>query len=85
MTTNIDTVDVCCVALELSKTSWVCAFAVPGDNKATAHKIKARDVRVPLPLPSFPHTPLTWFGKAFSPNRAFNRPDISTVTPPRLH
>ncbi|WP_461326973.1 hypothetical protein [Bradyrhizobium barranii] len=32
------------MALELSKTSWVCAFAVPGDNKATAHKIKARDV-----------------------------------------
>ena len=30
MTTNFDTRDVCCVALELSKTSWVCAFAAPG-------------------------------------------------------
>jgi transposase len=44
MTTNIDTRDVCCVALELSKTSWVCAFAVPGDSKVTIHKIKAGDV-----------------------------------------
>ena len=44
MTTNIDTSDVCCVALELSKTSWVCAFAVPGDSQAVVHKIKASDV-----------------------------------------
>src|SRR3954469_2172541 len=36
----------------------------------------------PAPATIFPHTPLTWFGKAFSPNRAFSRPDISTVTPP---
>jgi hypothetical protein len=28
MTTTIDTRDVCCAALELSKTSWVCAFFV---------------------------------------------------------
>ena len=33
MTTDIETRDVCCVALELSKTSWVCAFAAPGDSK----------------------------------------------------
>src|SRR5947208_678215 len=44
MTTNIDTRDVCCAALELSKTAWVCAFAVPGDSQATVHKIKASDV-----------------------------------------
>jgi hypothetical protein len=44
MTTNIDTCDVCCVALELSKTSWVCAFAALGDGTAAVHKIKAGDV-----------------------------------------
>ena len=44
MTANIDTRDVCCVALELSKTSWVIAFAAPGDSKIAAHKIKAGDV-----------------------------------------
>jgi transposase len=44
MTTNFDTRDVCCVALELSKTSWVCAFSAPGDNKAVVHKIKAGEV-----------------------------------------
>lgn len=44
MTTTIDACDVCCVALELSKTSWVCAFAVPGDSQAIVHKIKASDV-----------------------------------------
>jgi hypothetical protein len=44
MTTNFDTRDVCCVALELSKMSWVCAFAAPGDSKAIVHKIKAGEV-----------------------------------------
>lgn len=44
MTTTIDTRDVCCVALELSKTSWVCAFAQPGDRKVAIHKIKAGDI-----------------------------------------
>jgi transposase len=34
----------CCVALELSKTSWVIAFAPPGDTKVAVHKIKAGDV-----------------------------------------
>ena len=43
MTMAIDTRDVCCVALELSKTSWVCAFAVPGESKVAIHKIKAGD------------------------------------------
>ena len=27
----------------LSKTSWVCAFAVPGESKVAIHKVKARD------------------------------------------
>jgi transposase len=44
MTTTIDTGDICCVALELSKASWLCAFAVPGDSQVTVHKIKASDV-----------------------------------------
>jgi transposase len=44
MTTTIDTCDVCCVAIELSKTSWVCAFAAPGDSQTVVHKIKAGDV-----------------------------------------
>jgi len=43
MTTNIDTGDICCAALELSKTSWVLAFAVPCDSQAAVHKIKASD------------------------------------------
>jgi len=34
----------CCVALELSKTSWVVAFAPPGDGNVAIHKIRASDV-----------------------------------------
>src|SRR5271169_3470568 len=44
MTIAIDTRDICCVALELSKTSWVCAFAAPGDSRASVHKVKTGDV-----------------------------------------
>lgn len=44
MMTNNDTSDLCCVALELSKVSWVCAFAAPGEIKTVVHKIKAGDV-----------------------------------------
>ena len=44
MVTNINTGDICCAALELSKGSWVCAFATPGDSQAVVHKIKASDV-----------------------------------------
>ena len=43
MTTTIDTREICCAALELSKSSWVFAFAAP-DGQTTVHKIKARDV-----------------------------------------
>ena len=31
MTNHFAVNDVCCVALELSKSTWVCAFASPGD------------------------------------------------------
>ena len=44
MTIAINTCDICCAALELSKTNWVCVFAVPGDTKATVNKIKAGEV-----------------------------------------
>ena len=43
MNTTIDTREVCCTALELSKSSWVFAFAAP-DGQTSVHKIKARDV-----------------------------------------
>lgn len=44
MTTTIDTPDVCCAALELSKSSWVLAFAAPDNSQTTVHKITARDI-----------------------------------------
>jgi len=44
MTNQIDIRDVCCVALELSQSSWVCAFLPPGGGKTSVHKIGARDV-----------------------------------------
>lgn len=44
MMTNIDTSDICCVAIELSKMSWVFAFAVPGDSHTAVHKIKTGEV-----------------------------------------
>lgn len=44
MTNQIDTRDVCCVALELSQSSWVCAFSPPDDGKTGVHKIAAGDV-----------------------------------------
>ena len=44
MTTTINTRDVCCAALELSKSSWVLAFAAPDNSQTTVHKITARDV-----------------------------------------
>jgi transposase len=39
-----DVTSTCCVALELSKTSWVMAFAPPGNGKLAVQKIKARDI-----------------------------------------
>ena len=44
MAQTFDVTSTCCVALELSKTSWVVAFAPPGDGKVAIHKIRASDV-----------------------------------------
>lgn len=44
MAFETDVKDTCCVALELSKSTWVCAFAPPGESKATVHSLKARDI-----------------------------------------
>jgi hypothetical protein len=33
MTTQFAVNDVCCVALELSKSTWVCAFAPPDETR----------------------------------------------------
>jgi transposase len=44
MTTQTDPQNICCVALELSQSGWVCAFSAPGTNKASVHKIGARNV-----------------------------------------
>ena len=34
----------CCVALELSKSTWVCAFALPESGRASVHRMRAGDV-----------------------------------------
>ncbi|MBV8746097.1 MAG: transposase [Xanthobacteraceae bacterium] len=39
--TATETNDTCCVAIELSKVSWVCAFSAPGQSTAVVQKIKA--------------------------------------------
>ena len=40
-----DIANVCCVALELSKTSWVIAFSPPPDGgKNSLHQIAAKDI-----------------------------------------
>lgn len=44
MTAATDVQSICCAALELSKSSWVCAFLVPGDERASVHKLAARDI-----------------------------------------
>jgi transposase len=44
MTTHFAANDVCCVALELSKSTWVCAFAPPESGRASVHKMRAGDV-----------------------------------------
>jgi transposase len=41
----IDITNVCCVALELSKSSWVIAFSPPMDGGGNSlHQIAARDI-----------------------------------------
>jgi transposase len=44
MTTSFAVNDVCCVALELSKSTWVCAFAPPENGRASVHRMSAGDV-----------------------------------------
>jgi transposase len=44
MTTQFAVNDVCCVALELSKSTWVCAFAPPDGGRASIHRMSAGDV-----------------------------------------
>jgi transposase len=45
MAQPIDIANVCCVALELSKSSWVIAFSPPADGgKNSLHKIAAKDI-----------------------------------------
>jgi transposase len=44
MTVTSDVNNVCCAALELSKSSWLCSFDAPGSATASIHKIAARDI-----------------------------------------
>jgi len=44
MSVTNDTQNICCAALELSKSTWVCAFLLPGEEKASIHNVAARDV-----------------------------------------
>ena len=44
MTPQFAANDVCCVALELSKSAWVCAFAPPENGRASVHKMSACNV-----------------------------------------
>src|SRR5580692_4853360 len=44
MMDQTDIRNVCCVALELSKTIWVCAFAPPGAGRTNTYKLRAGDV-----------------------------------------
>lgn len=43
MTNHFAVNDVCCVALELSKSTWVWAFASPEIGRASVHKMRACD------------------------------------------
>ena len=44
MTNQINISDVYCVALELSQSTWVCAFSPPGGVRTSIHRVGARDV-----------------------------------------
>src|SRR5262249_32162271 len=47
MTTEFAVNDVCCAALELSKSMWFCAFAPPESGRASVHRMRAGDVDPP--------------------------------------
>lgn len=36
--------DICCAALDLSKSTWVCAFLAPDEDKARVHSVGAGDI-----------------------------------------
>jgi transposase len=45
MPSPADVMNVCCVAIELSKSSWVIAFSPPADGGgASVHQVAARDI-----------------------------------------
>jgi transposase len=44
MTDQIDIRNVCCAALELSQSGWVCAFSPPDDGGVSVHKTRTNDV-----------------------------------------
>ena len=44
MPNQIDVRSVCCVALELSQSTWVCAFSPPENQRASVHRMHAGDV-----------------------------------------
>ena len=44
MSGKIETHEICCAALELSKSTWVCAFLAPRESKASVHSVAARDI-----------------------------------------
>lgn len=44
MMNQADIRNVCCVALELSKTIWVCAFSAPDGGRTNTYKLRAGDV-----------------------------------------
>jgi transposase len=44
MMNQTDIRDVCCVAIELSKSIWVCAFSPPDGGRTNTYKLRAGDV-----------------------------------------
>jgi len=44
MTNQTDDRNLCCIALELSKTIWVCAFSTPDGGRTNTYKLRAGDV-----------------------------------------
>jgi hypothetical protein len=80
MTQPTDVANVCCVAIELSKSSWVIAFSPPADGgRASVHQVAARDIN-----------PQCWMGKPirliflmtqFMVSRPAARPLASSIPP----
>ena len=43
MMNTSDARNVCCVALELSQSTWVCAFSPPNGGRTSVHRMRAGD------------------------------------------